>query len=150
MTQVIWYWAACQCWLCVWEVKFSTDVSPFPPGLKVSNPCPSHPWLQQSSSWRSASTSSELLSFRLSAWPTQITSNKPNTAVVPLHLCTNRGGAASQGANPTPSSTRIAKAGKNHLNEEITPLLPTGIDEWYSQNTNIGHAALLRQCWLPL
>ncbi len=37
-----------------------------------------------------------------------------------------------QGANPPPSSTR-EKAGTNHLNEEITPLLPTGIGEWFSQ-----------------
>ncbi len=33
------------------------------------------------------------------------------------------------GADPPPPST----AGKNPLNEEITPLLPTGIDERYSQ-----------------
>ncbi len=31
-----------------------------------------------------------------------------------------------------PSSTR-GKAGGNHLNEEITPLLPTWIGEWYSK-----------------
>ncbi len=29
----------------------------------------------------------------------------------------------------------VAKAGKNHLNEEITPLLLTGIGERYSQTT---------------
>jgi hypothetical protein len=27
----------------------------------------------------------------------------------------------------------VVKAGKNHLNDEITPLLPTGIGEPYSQ-----------------
>ncbi len=40
-------------------------------------------------------------------------------------------------------------AGKNHLNEEITPppLLPTGIDERYYQTiSNLGYAALLRRC----
>jgi hypothetical protein len=34
------------------------------------------------------------------------------------------------GADPLPpSSTCIAKTGRNHLNEEFTPLLPTGIGE---------------------
>jgi hypothetical protein len=28
-----------------------------------------------------------------------------------------------------PSPLRVAKAGRNHLNEEITPLLPTGIGD---------------------
>ncbi len=38
-------------------------------------------------------------------------------------------------------------SGKNHLNEEITPLLPTGIGERFSQTiSNLGHAALLRRC----
>jgi hypothetical protein len=37
------------------------------------------------------------------------------------------------------------------LNEEIAPLLPTGIGERYSQTiSNLGHAALLRRCELPL
>ncbi len=50
-------------------------------------------------------------------------------------------------SNP-PSSTR-GKAGKNHLTEEITPLLPTGIGEPFRQNiSNLGHAAL--RCELPL
>jgi hypothetical protein len=30
---------------------------------------------------------------------------------------------------PTPPPQRVAKTGKNHLNEEITPLLPTGIGD---------------------
>jgi hypothetical protein len=41
---------------------------------------------------------------------------------------------------------RVAKVGRNHLHEEITPLLlnPTGIGERYSQTmSNLGHAALL-------
>jgi hypothetical protein len=44
---------------------------------------------------------------------------------------------------PLPSSTR-GKAGRNHLNEEITPLLPAGIGERFSQTvSNLGHAALM-------
>ncbi len=44
------------------------------------------------------------------------------------------------------------KSGRNHLNEEeITPLLPNGIGERYSQTiSNLGQAALLRRCELPL
>jgi hypothetical protein len=42
-----------------------------------------------------------------------------------------------------PLSLRLAKAGRNHLNEEITPLLPTGIGVQYCQTiSNLGHAAL--------
>jgi hypothetical protein len=50
-----------------------------------------------------------------------------------------------QGAEPLPP-LRVATAGKkNHLNEEINPLLPTGIGERYCQTiSNLGHAALLR------
>ncbi len=50
---------------------------------------------------------------------------------------------------PTPASPLcvITKAGRNHLNKEITPLLSTGIGERYSQTiSNLGHAALLRRC----
>jgi hypothetical protein len=51
---------------------------------------------------------------------------------------------------PIPPSSTLGKAGRNHLNEEITPLLPTGIGERYSQTiSNLGHAALLRRCELP-
>ncbi len=49
-------------------------------------------------------------------------------------LCTC--GAHPQGADPppTPLPLRVAKAGRNNLNNEITPLLlPTGIGERYSQ-----------------
>ncbi len=57
-----------------------------------------------------------------------------------------------QGDHPhPPSSIRVAKAGRNNLNEVITPLLPTGIGEGFSQTiSNLGHAALLRRCELPL
>jgi hypothetical protein len=55
-----------------------------------------------------------------------------------------------QGADPPPPLC-VAKAGKNHLTEENTPLLPTGIGERFSQTiSNLGHAALLRRCELPL
>ncbi len=51
----------------------------------------------------------------------------------------------------SPISLRVAKTVKNHLNEEITPLLSTGIGERFRQNiSNLGHAALLRRCELPL
>jgi len=50
---------------------------------------------------------------------------------------------------PTPPSSitlHVATAG-NHLNEEIIPLLPTGIGKQYSQTiSNLGHASLLRCC----
>jgi hypothetical protein len=60
-------------------------------------------------------------------------------------------GITAQGADPPPFLRRVAKADKNHLNEEITPLLPTVIGELYSQTiSNLGHAALLRRFELPL
>jgi hypothetical protein len=47
--------------------------------------------------------------------------------------------------------TTCLTAGKNNLNEEITSLLPNGIGERCSQTiSNLGHAALLRRCELPL
>jgi hypothetical protein len=47
----------------------------------------------------------------------------------------------------SPLPLRVATTtGKNHLKEEITPLLPTGIGERFSQTiSNLGHAALLRR-----
>jgi hypothetical protein len=46
-----------------------------------------------------------------------------------------------------PLPLRVATAGNNHLNKEITPLLPTGIGERCSQTiSNLGQAALLRRC----
>jgi hypothetical protein len=49
----------------------------------------------------------------------------------------------------SPLPLRVAKTGKNHLNEEITPLLPTGKGERFSQTmSKLGHAALLRRCEL--
>ncbi len=47
----------------------------------------------------------------------------------------------SQGADPLPLPLRVAKAVRNHLNEEITPLLRTGIGERCSRTiSNLGHA----------
>jgi hypothetical protein len=58
----------------------------------------------------------------------------------------------AQGADPPPpTSSNRGKAGRNHLIVEITPLLPTGIGELFSQTlSNLGHAALLPRCELPL
>ncbi len=56
-----------------------------------------------------------------------------------------------QGADPLPLPLHVAKAGRNNLKEEITPLLPTWIGERCSQTiSNLGHASLLRRCELPL
>ena len=47
-----------------------------------------------------------------------------------------RGGYHPQGADPLPPSSTCSeesKTGRNHLNEEITPLLPTAIGERLSQ-----------------
>ncbi len=53
--------------------------------------------------------------------------------------------------NPSPLPLCIAKTCRNNFNEEITPLLPTEIGERFSQTiSNLGHAALLRRCELPL
>jgi hypothetical protein len=52
---------------------------------------------------------------------------------------------------PPPSFSTRGQAGRNHLNAENTPLLPIGIGEQYSQTiSNLGHAAVLRRCELPL
>jgi hypothetical protein len=52
----------------------------------------------------------------------------------------------SQGADPHPPSP--VREGRQ---VEITHLLPTGIGERFSQSiSNLGHAALLRRCELPL
>jgi hypothetical protein len=57
----------------------------------------------------------------------------------------------SQGADLNPPPSTRGKAGRSHLNEEITPFLPTGIGERFSQTiSNLGYATLLRRCELPL
>ena len=51
-----------------------------------------------------------------------------------------------------PPSSTYRKAGRNHLNKEITPLLsPPHWDRRAIQSNyiNLGHAALLRRCELP-
>jgi hypothetical protein len=58
------------------------------------------------------------------------------------HVCSDM---KAQGADPLPLPLRVATTGNHHLNEEITPLLPTGIGERCSQTiSNLGHAALRR------
>ena len=54
---------------------------------------------------------------------------------------------------PTPSPYLYARGSRyKFFDEEITPLLPhSGIGERFSQTiSNLGHAALLRRCELPL
>ncbi len=64
-----------------------------------------------------------------------------------IFVVTNPQGADSLPPHPL----RVAKTDKNHLNEEITPLLPTGIGKRFSQTiSNLGHATLLRRCELTL
>jgi hypothetical protein len=47
-----------------------------------------------------------------------------------------------QGAALPPPPIHVAKADENNLNEEITPLLPTGNGKRFSQTiSNLGHAA---------
>jgi hypothetical protein len=48
-----------------------------------------------------------------------------------VRLLARRGGnwKLSQGADPLSLPLRIAKTGRNYLNEEFTPILPTGIGE---------------------
>jgi hypothetical protein len=49
-----------------------------------------------------------------------------STGTVPLFMPTN-----NRARIPSPLSLRVAKTGRNHLNDEITPLLPTGIGEQF-------------------
>ncbi len=64
------------------------------------------------------------------------------------------GGAAGDNQRvptPPPFPLHVAKAGRNHLNEELSSLLPTGTGERYSQTiSNLGHETLLRRCELPI
>ncbi len=60
-------------------------------------------------------------------------------------------GLKSQGADPSPLPLHVATAGKNHLNKEITPSSPLGFARDVAKIiSNLGHAALLRRCELPL
>ncbi len=49
------------------------------------------------------------------------------------------------GSTP-PAPSKPVTAGRNHLNKWITPLLPTEIDEWYSQTISIKGQAVHRYC----
>jgi hypothetical protein len=52
---------------------------------------------------------------------------------------------------PSTLPLRVAKTGRNHLNEEFTPLLPTVIGARFEPNLiNLGHAAPWRRCELTL
>ncbi len=91
---------------CIWEVKVSTDIDHFPLGLEPMPYTSVALVAYLNVRLRKLGT----ISFRLStsysmilrtqghclrgiyAWPTQITSNKPSPAVVPLQLCNNWGG----------------------------------------------------------
>ncbi len=48
---------------------------------------------------------------------------------VSTHFCSGQNPLVAQGADPLPLPLCVAKKGWNHLNEEITPILPTGIGE---------------------
>ncbi len=64
-----------------------------------------------------------------------------------INMIVNQCVSGPQGADPPPPSSARGKAGRNNLNEEITPFLPIGIGERYSQTiSNLGHAALM---WTP-
>jgi hypothetical protein len=69
-------------------------------------------------------------------------------------ICGFRCGRAPdpQGADSLPPPPSMCSEDrKNHLNEEITPLLPTGIGERFRQTiSNLEHDALLRRYELPL
>jgi len=70
---------------------------------------------------------------------------------IQLFVLATQAGSTHRVPTPQPPSSTLGKAGRNHLNEEITPLLPTGIGERFSHTiSNLGHAALLRRCELPL
>ncbi len=57
---------------------------------------------------------------------------------------------SAQGAEPPPLPLPVATAGKNQLNEKITPFLPIGMypsGERYCQAIkNFGHASLVSRC----
>ncbi len=63
-----------------------------------------------------------------------------------------RKGLGREGADPNPPSSTRGKAGiELTWKSKIAHLFPTGTGERYSQTmSNLGHAALLRRCELPL
>jgi hypothetical protein len=60
-------------------------------------------------------------------------------------LRTTVGGQQPQGADPSLPPLHVATAGKNYLNEEITPLLPTGI----GREDHIRTCSALAPMWIP-
>ncbi len=67
-----------------------------------------------------------------------------------IHVLGCTGGVQHRVLTSSPLPLCVAKADRNHLNKEITPLLPTGKGERYGQTiSNLGHAALLRRCLYP-
>ncbi len=51
---------------------------------------------------------------------------------------------------PSPLPLYVTMVDRNHLNEEITPLLPTGIGEWYSQTiSKFRSCSALAPLWTP-
>ncbi len=69
----------------------------------------------------------------------------------PAQFGRDRGGGSHRAPTHSPLTLRVAKAGKNQLNEKINPYLPNVIGERFSQTiSSLGHAALLRRCELPL
>ncbi len=68
-------------------------------------------------------------------------------------LCTFSSRSDPQGADSLqlPTPLRVEKTDKNHLDKEMTPLLPTGIGETFSRTiSNLGHAALLPMLTPPI
>ncbi len=74
-----------------------------------------------------------------------------NSCVDIQYLFTRYLGSSNHSSpTPTPTSSTRGEAGRNHLNQEITPTPPHwdhGIDEQYSQTiSNLGHTAVRRRC----
>jgi hypothetical protein len=61
--------------------------------------------------------------------PTTAYRDSQSTLLEQEKLLSCLGWSSPQGALSLPPPLRVVKTGKNHLNEEITPLLPTGIGE---------------------
>jgi hypothetical protein len=98
-----------------------------------------------------------LTSASLSLTPRRLCKRLVSLRVISVHALSHpmspsadASSPSQRGPTPPPLPLHMAKTGRNHLNKEITPLLPTGIGERFSQTiSNLGHAALLRRCELP-
>ncbi len=109
--------------------------------LPPFGPIEGHKWfLQISSQWESQTNRSAFISYGKIQFLPPCISRSLVHVVPPLHQ------RPTGRRLPPPFPLRIAKTGKNHLNEEIIPILPTWIGERFSQAiSNLGHAALLRR-----